>query len=670
MFFELSSPKNESIQKLLDALLTPPLAKLLRNKDPGELLYALNENVERCNKIWNVNMRKELLDFVTKLDVQRGGRYIEGVDAAVESFFFSSLQDEIIIGGVYVRVFVRLADLNEIDDPSVFCSHVISYLHERTASLANPLDSEMLQSISESIPTVVIDALRILVANKHYIAKDIVDSPHGIEVIYLLVDPRFESSLVEPVAQLLKKLHTDSEFVQAATKQYPDCCWRLIRFICMSNNAGSADVWLATDAFISHYEGLGAFIDAHGILYLLGIIFGSLNYCHIHSNRLRAIGLLCRLLWTPIKGAEAAAMLRRFIPEPIIRQLKSKTGDATLKALDSVCETPELFWSTLMRQELRTAIHFFLSPPGDLYESFRTPIQLPDDYNVNYQQLSDEIYIGGVYIRLYLKQRTYRLSNPVYFLEQLIVVWEGAFSSQVPDPNVANDVFESNEGHRELILGKEDFLSLLTSCVVCLISNEADLADHLDSWGLNHRLFTFLHRAVSAGKKGVPALCILRILKELIGGRESLYNAVMNSGESVIRLLLESMKSSPSFPLGLVVLQKEAVLSAEILKIMFQTATCPLLDQLVKEAIEADLPAFFLDHILDASLLSVRNPSALRIYAMEVLKLMCESEVYSGYLRPLLESHKAWKKYKSQSLDLYLTVIEILTELKVLRANL
>ena len=60
MFDDLATPVNEDVQECLGCILTPPLAKYLRNRRPWELLGALNENVEKPTKIWNVGMRKEV----------------------------------------------------------------------------------------------------------------------------------------------------------------------------------------------------------------------------------------------------------------------------------------------------------------------------------------------------------------------------------------------------------------------------------------------------------------------------------------------------------------------------------------------------------------------------------------------------------------------------------
>jgi hypothetical protein len=141
--------------------------------------------------------------------------------------------------------------------------------------------------------------------------------------------------------------------------------------------------------------------------------------------------------------------------------LRGKTAAASLQCLDEACETPELIWTAEMQLELRSAVAYLLSRIGSSSESwmgrasgvgtgvgvgeggdqaggmfaerpFYTVPDIPSDYTVRYRQLGEEIIVGGVYIRLYMKQPTFRLSNPIFFLERLVELWEHSFSKQVP----------------------------------------------------------------------------------------------------------------------------------------------------------------------------------------------------------------------------------------------
>jgi len=114
--------------------------------------------------------------------------------------------------------------------------------------------------------------------------------------------------------------------------------------------------------------------------------------------------------------------------------LRSRAGSASLLVLDSVSETPELIWTAVMQDELRRCIVELFSSRAEeenLSDGGRV-VDFPIDYvSVVYRQLVDEIYIGGVYIRLFLKQPTYKLSNPVLFAEKLVEFWESSFKLQI-----------------------------------------------------------------------------------------------------------------------------------------------------------------------------------------------------------------------------------------------
>jgi hypothetical protein len=106
MFDDLETPRQAEVQDALTKLLTIPLAKLLRNRRPWELLQALNENVEKTTKIWNVAMRKELSDFVLRYDRDRKPGISDSTSQELgitDSFVFQGLQQELCLGGVYIR---------------------------------------------------------------------------------------------------------------------------------------------------------------------------------------------------------------------------------------------------------------------------------------------------------------------------------------------------------------------------------------------------------------------------------------------------------------------------------------------------------------------------------------------------------------------------------------
>lgn len=653
MFEELATPSNAAIKEGLSCLLTQPLAKLLRNRRPWDLLGALNENVEKTTKIWNVGMRKELLDFVLKIDKERGDKSTSSAAEELKpakSFSFSCLANELCVSGVYVRIFNKTADTNDIDDPSQFAHDLLDFV----ASFLSQTHSE----VSLEHQEYAIEAIRTLCNVHQYISYDIAKHPSGIQIVFSLLERAADSPSFNSAAQLLSLLAAIPDFVTSVVNHNPPCLWCLLRAVCVADGPHTSHVWAAAEGFAAHPEGLDALLECGGVPRLLGVIFGIKGYANNFKSRLNAISLLSKFLWNPVKGSDASFLLRKFIPEPVVLLLRSKAGSASLAALDDVCETPELIWTAEMQGELRAALTSLLVTSQDGPEmnqkskSFSTPPNVGPDYTVVYRQLAHEIYLGGVYIRLFLKQPTYQLSNPVFFLEKLVEFWESSFNTQVPLKG-SLDIGADRDAHdsKALVLGKEDFLTLITSCIVCVIKGEGSVVDHLLSWGFAHSLCECLKRALDTNRFGTPVTCVVRLLHLLVSRVDTIDN-LASSPTDPIRQLTRALSNPPG------TLPKEATFMVELLKKIFQS-TSRNLPHFAANALAANLPNFLLDNVIgatQASVAEVRNPSAMRIHAVDLIKAIISVDpVQCGGLQALLDLHPAWSEFRDQSHDLFIT---------------
>jgi DnaJ family protein C protein 13 len=131
----LVSPKNAALQKSLDALLTAPIALLLRNKRTSEILRILNANVETPSRIWNVNMRAELVKFLQRVDKERPEDSIRSIaDELVQtsSFEYAAIKNELRIGGIYIRLFNQVGldsgSTREIQSPAAFAKQLLAFV--------------------------------------------------------------------------------------------------------------------------------------------------------------------------------------------------------------------------------------------------------------------------------------------------------------------------------------------------------------------------------------------------------------------------------------------------------------------------------------------------------------------------------------------------------------
>lgn len=349
--------------------------------------------------------------------------------------------------------------------------------------------------------------------------------------------------------------------------------------------------------------------------------------------------------------------------------MRSKAGAASLHVLDEVCENPELIWTKDMQEELRSAIQSLLksgnsSPDrivGDEIDLSRD-IEISADYSVVYQELSHEIYLGGVYIRLYLKQPSFRLSNPVLFLEKSIEFWENAFSIQVPAKSVTSSAHSESNA---VILGNEDFLSLLTSCIICIIKGEPAVMEHILSWGFLQTLCRLLSRALTNGRRGTPVTSIIRLLHILISRPEALDDLAL-SNVDIVDLLTRTLDVNNTLQTSsslLVVIPKDATVVVDLLKKIFQCNSCSHLAHFANLAKKCKLPFFLLENIIGASgqeivkRCEVLNPSALRIHAIDLLKAICNADPEDSELKAMVDLHPSWQEFKDQSHDLFITVL-------------
>jgi hypothetical protein len=250
--------------------------------------------------------------------------------------------------------------------------------------------------------------------------------------------------------------------------------------------------------------------------------------------------------------------------------------------------------------------------------NFYHPPRVAADYAVRYRQLEKEIYVGNVYIRLYMKQPAFRLSNPVFFLEKLVELWENAFGKQVPSGGVGGGngggggsgvgggggvghevliggslrTTRDSRDNQALILGKEDFLTVLTSCIVCVLKSDPSLLEHILSWGFAHSLTALLKSALDQQRRGEPVTCIVRLLHQFSDRPEAVEHLATAPVE-VVRQLTRVLDPRPDAA----ELPKEAAFICELLKKMFQhrPAAVRSMDHMVAMALEAYLPHFLLE---------------------------------------------------------------------------
>lgn len=651
MFDDLATPENVYVKQGLSKLLTPPLAKFLRNRRPWDLLSALNENVEKSTKIWNVSMRKELLHFVVNMDAERPPGPRDNDLGPAMDFQYTCLREELCIGGVYVRIFNRTGQTTDVEDASDFARALLDFIAS-FKNLTSPTRSDMEHQ------EFAIEGLRCLSDAHKYIALDITTHPGGLDTVFGLLQRQQDAVCFQSGVKLIHNLCESPEFIAAAVKAEPPVAWRLLHTICTTTSPYATSVWNSADFWAANPEGLGYLVDIGAVPHLMGIIFGASGYNSSYAFRVLAVQLLTKFLSNHLKGADASAMLRRFLPEPVVVLLKTRQGAACLQALDDICENPELIWTAEMQGELRKALSALLTRE-DGKDPFEHGLNMPGGYTVEYRQLKEEIYLGCVYVRLYLKQPTFRLSNPIFFSEKLVEFWESSFNTQVPLKAQVKTLGLVEDDGRALVLGKEDFLTLVTSCMAILLKGEITVIDYLLQWEFPKTLCDSLKRALDMERRGVPVTSIVRLLNQLCS-RVDIVDCLSVCRNDIILQLFRSLNVNSNTPGVAPKLPKEATLITEVFKKIYTTLGAHSLAHMVQSGIRIGLHNYLLDHVLSASrenLADVTFPTALHVHAVDVLKAMAASDE-TGVIHALLDVHPAWGEYKDQRHDLFITDAE------------
>lgn len=77
---------------------------------------------------------------------------------------------------------------------------------------------------------------------------------------------------------------------------------------------------------------------------------------------------------------------------------------------------------------------------------------------------------------------------------------------------------------------------------------------------------------------------------------------------------------------------------------------------LLQQALVCQLCKFLLDQVLEhRNLLQVRDPTSVKVHAIELLKLLTKDPGYGPKFKIILDGVPAWQKYKSQDHSLLIT---------------
>lgn len=130
---------NRVVKHILDRLLTQFISNRLTTDADNQILKTLTSNTKNPYLIWDNGTRAQLLDFLdTQKQISARQQYEDVTDVlkVCSEFNFDSHQNELQIGGVYVRIYNEMPTF-PIQDPKSFVLDLLDFLRQGYEFLTN-----------------------------------------------------------------------------------------------------------------------------------------------------------------------------------------------------------------------------------------------------------------------------------------------------------------------------------------------------------------------------------------------------------------------------------------------------------------------------------------------------------------------------------------------------
>ncbi|CAL9234395.1 unnamed protein product [Arabidopsis halleri] len=700
---ESLTPYNAAAADVIRALLTPKLASLLKDEVAKDLLSKLNTNLETPEIIWNSATRSELLNFV---DEQRTCQCPDGSYdlKTAQSFSYDALSKEVFIGNVYLKVYNDQPD-SEISEPEAFCNALIDFIsslvHTELPSVSE--DQNLIEDGSSSNDTLELQSSVVepSLIEEH---SDHQPSSEGKKEECFLID-HFQLGLTALQNLLTKYPDLASVFsskerllplfecfsVSIASKtDIPKLCLNVLSRLtayapCLETmvSDGSSLLLLlqmlhsapsfregalhVLYALASTPELAWAAAKHGGVVYILELLLPLQKEIPL-QQRAAAASLLGKLVAQPMHGPRVAITLVRFLPDGLVSIIRDGPGEAVVHALERTTETPELVWTPAMAASLSAQIATMAS---DIYREQQKGSVIEWDVpeqSAGQPELRYELQVGGVNVRLFLKDPKFPLRNPKRFLEGLLDQYLSA---------MAATHYEQHPVDPELPL-------LLSAALVSLLRVHPALADHIGYLGYVPKLVAAVAyegrretmssgevKAEEIGSDGVnesadPSslpgqtpqervrLSCLRVLHQLAASTAcaEAMAATSAGNAQVVPLLMKAIGWLGGSILALETLKRVVV------------AGNRARDALVAQGLKVGLIEVLLGLLdwrtggrygLSSHLKWNESEASIgRVLAVEVLHGFATEGAHCSKVREILDASEVWSAYKDQKHDLFL----------------
>ncbi|KAI3711641.1 hypothetical protein L1987_70180 [Smallanthus sonchifolius] len=664
---ESETPYNQDATDALKALLTPKLASMLKDELPNDLLIKLNSNLELPEIIWNSSIRAELLKFV---DQKRAALAPDGSHSLTDShaFIYEALSKEILIGNVYLRVYNDQPDF-EISEPEFFCVALVEFI---SSIVRNQFANSLMRGSNHDTSKLESDHHDDKSYNEEKATSEPVTYKEDLGVVsnlqlgltslqnLLTSDPNL-ASVFSSKEKLLPLFECFSVPVSSGSN-IPQLCLSVLS--CLTTHAPCLEAMVADGSSVLLLQMLhSAPICREGVLHVLyalastpelawaaakhgGVVYILKLLLLLHEEvplpqRAAAASLLGKLVAQPMHGPRVAITLARFFPYGLVSIIRDGPGEAVVNALEQTTETPELVWTPAMAASLAAQVATMAS---DVYqEQMKGRVfdwDVPEQVS-SQQEMRDEPQVGGIYVRLFLKDPKFPLRNPKKFLEGLLDQYLSSIAATHHDTHGPDP---------ELPL-------LLSAALVSLLRVHPALADHVGYLGYVPKFLSAV--AFEARREKCPQKNLecqmdhlkVRITRHSTSCAEAMAATSVGTNQ-VVPLLMKAIGWQGGSILALETLKRVVVagnrsrdaLVAQGLRVGLIEVLLGLLDWRAggRQGFSSEMKW------------NESEASIGRVLAIEVLHAFATEGAHCTKVHDILDSSEVWAAYKDQKHDLFL----------------
>lgn len=599
------TPENINLKNALTTLITLFLCEKLQEESPLAVLKFLNSNSETPYLIWDNGTRAELTKYVEdqQESVIRTGEHDETLGA---TFVYTAHKDELVLAGVFVRIYNQQPTY-QLRNPKQFARACLDFIGTQAQYLVSAETIDVNQEVKQLRVRHLRQSLEGL--------RNVIRATQGAELLckghykllFSLLTHNEDSDMQLYTLEAISATTGNAECVVDIAEA------TVLHFLfaaMVTLPKGRLTALEIMHQLVSNPKLVIESLKKGGLVYLLDLFCSST----VPAIRIASAALLGKILSDKLRGPKARIALCKFVPA-ILTEAMRENPESSVSMFEGTHENPELIWNEDSRNRVETMLR---EMRDSFYEEQKknpdAPWRLPEEFEMMHAG-SNEIMIGGVFLRLLIKQPNWVLRKPKEFLVAIMDEFARMLAKETVDSSF------------------QERLSVVSECLAVLLSTQNELAAQIPALGHLPRIVAAMNRS----DPDIIAAC-LQVVNHCAANAVCLRS--MGTFKS-IGPIKHALQKAPTSIL---------MIAAELCANLFEENVT----EIVAQALEEDFVNFLLN-FLKTGLDMAENPSAARARVVKALKAMTKDLTHGAAVTAILDQCAWWPMYRDQKHDLFLT---------------